>query len=117
MKYLLLLLPMVVVGCAGSDSYSSRYGYNEGRYGYNEGSPAYTPGYGNQYNQTYTGSGYNQTYSGTGYGQSYPDDSYRRTYSRNSYNRSYAENCGTPDEPRACPPMPRHPLPYYPGDR
>ena len=23
-------------------------------------------------------------------------------------------NCGTPDEPRPCPPMPRHPLPYFP---
>jgi hypothetical protein len=26
-------------------------------------------------------------------------------------------NCGTPDEPKACPPMPRVPLPYYMGDR
>ena len=24
------------------------------------------------------------------------------------------ENCGTPDEPRTCPPMPRHPLPSSP---
>ena len=23
-------------------------------------------------------------------------------------------NCGTPDEPKACPPMPRRPLAYYP---
>jgi hypothetical protein len=28
-----------------------------------------------------------------------------------------AENCGTPDEPKPCPPMPRHPLPYYPANR
>ena len=27
------------------------------------------------------------------------------------------ENCGTPDEPRSCPPMPRVPLQYYPADR
>lgn len=27
------------------------------------------------------------------------------------------ENCGTPDEFKACPPMPRHPLPYYPSNR
>ncbi len=27
------------------------------------------------------------------------------------------ENCGTPDEPKPCPPMPRHPLPYYPDNR
>ena len=26
-------------------------------------------------------------------------------------------NCGTPDEPKPCPPMPRHPLPYYPANR
>jgi hypothetical protein len=26
-------------------------------------------------------------------------------------------NCGTPAAPRACPPLPRAPLPYYPGDR
>lgn len=27
------------------------------------------------------------------------------------------ENCGTPDEPKACPPMPRKALDYYPGPR
>ena len=27
------------------------------------------------------------------------------------------ENCGTPDEPKPCPPLPRHPLPYYPANR
>jgi hypothetical protein len=27
------------------------------------------------------------------------------------------DNCGTPDAPKACPPMPRVPLPYYPADR
>ena len=27
------------------------------------------------------------------------------------------ENCGTPDEPKPCPPMPRVPLPYYPPNR
>ena len=26
-------------------------------------------------------------------------------------------NCGTPDEPKACPPMPRTPLQTYPGER
>ena len=30
---------------------------------------------------------------------------------------SSGENCGTPDEPKPCPPMPRHPLPHYPGNR
>jgi hypothetical protein len=27
------------------------------------------------------------------------------------------ENCGTPDHFKPCPPLPRVPLPYYPGDR
>ena len=27
------------------------------------------------------------------------------------------ENCGTPDEPKPCPPMPRVPLQNYPGYR
>jgi hypothetical protein len=26
-------------------------------------------------------------------------------------------NCGTPDQPKACGPMPRHPLATYPGPR
>jgi hypothetical protein len=26
-------------------------------------------------------------------------------------------NCGTPDEPKPCPPMPRHPLKYYPANK
>jgi hypothetical protein len=28
-----------------------------------------------------------------------------------------SENCGTPDEPKACPPMPRRPLQTYPANR
>ncbi len=27
------------------------------------------------------------------------------------------ENCGTPDEPKPCPPMPRVPLQYYPANK
>jgi hypothetical protein len=27
------------------------------------------------------------------------------------------ENCGTPDEPKPCPPLPRHPLQYYPANK
>lgn len=30
---------------------------------------------------------------------------------------SSGENCGTPDAFKPCPPLPRHPLAYYPGDR
>jgi hypothetical protein len=27
------------------------------------------------------------------------------------------ENCGTPDEPKACPPLPKRPLKYYPANK
>lgn len=27
------------------------------------------------------------------------------------------ENCGTPDQFKTCPPLPRHPLPYYPANK
>jgi hypothetical protein len=30
---------------------------------------------------------------------------------------SAGENCGTPEEPKPCPPLPRHPLPYYPANK
>ena len=50
--------------------------------------------YGNRYAANY------------GYGDGY--------YGRPAYG---GENCGTPYEPKSCPPLPRHPLPYYPGDR
>jgi hypothetical protein len=32
-------------------------------------------------------------------------------------NRPGAENCGTPDDPKSCPPLPRHSLSYYPANR
>jgi hypothetical protein len=28
-----------------------------------------------------------------------------------------AENCGTPEEPKSCPPLPRHSLPNYPANK
>ncbi len=28
-----------------------------------------------------------------------------------------AENCGTLDEPKSCPPLPRHPLRHYPANK
>jgi hypothetical protein len=31
--------------------------------------------------------------------------------------QSNAENCGTPDNFKPCPPLPRHPLQTYPGPR
>ena len=47
-----------------------------------------------------------------------PQASY--TPSRQAYpssSTSTGENCGTPEEPKPCPPLPRHPLPYYPANR
>ncbi|MEJ0020851.1 MAG: hypothetical protein WDN25_30725 [Acetobacteraceae bacterium] len=86
MKHLLLLLPLVAVGCA--DEYGRGYaaGYAEP-----PAYPSYAAGYGND----------------AGY------------VTRPPVARPYAggENCGTPESPKACPPLPRHPLPYYPGDR
>lgn len=84
MKYLLLALPLIAVGCAS------------------EYDPGYTTGY-----------------YGTGYYGGEPTYSSRYAYDGGNYQRPYygGENCGTPDEPRGCPPLPRHPLPYYPGDR
>jgi hypothetical protein len=85
MRYLLLLLPLIAVGCADYGP-----GYAGGYYGRY---PAYAAGYG--YNGGY---GYREGYYGAPYYYG-------------------GENCGTPDEPKSCPPLPRHPLPYYPGDR
>ena len=49
----------------------------------------------------------------------YPGYSSRYAYNEGYYGQQYygGENCGTPDEPKACPPLPRYPLTYYPGDR
>jgi hypothetical protein len=62
--------------------------------------------------------GYPPTYNSPG-GPPPPASSYSAP-SAQAYAGSPAstgENCGTPDEPKACPPMPRHPLPYYPANR
>ena len=37
--------------------------------------------------------------------------------STNGGQANNSENCGTPDEPKPCPPMPRVPLQYYPANR
>jgi hypothetical protein len=57
-------------------------------------------------------------YSQGSYGQ-YPAYSSRYAYDEGYTAQPYygGENCGTPDEPKACPPLPRHPLPYYPDNR
>ena len=65
------------------------------------------------------GPGYTAGYYGTGYYGGYPSYSSRYAYSEGYSQRPYygGEDCGTPDEPKGCPPLPRHPLPYYPGER
>lgn len=88
MRYFLLLLTFALAGCA----YSYPVGYG---YGYNYPGPP--PGYGPVYGQTPPAYAYNET--------GYPAQA------------SNTENCGTPFEFRACPPLPRHPLPYYPANR
>lgn len=84
MRYLLILLPLAVAGCAYS--YPVGYGYG--------GGPQYAAGYG------YYGPDYG--YAGGAYAPSEATDT---------------ENCGTPYVFKACPPMPRRPLAYYPANR
>ena len=110
MRHVLLLLPLVAVGCAQNyDAYGRPYG-------------GYSSGYDTRYP---TGRYYSQD---TG---RYPASTYSRDSGRYSayasgygYNEGYngrpyygGENCGTPDQPKGCPPIPRVPLDYYPGDR
>jgi hypothetical protein len=64
-------------------------------------------------------SGYTEGYHGTGQYGGYPTYSPRYAYGEGNYQRPQpyygGENCGTPDEPKGCPRLPSHPLPYYPG--
>lgn len=61
---------------------------------------------------------YGPGYTGAYY-ERYPTYASWYGYNGGYYGRPYygGENCGTPDEPKGCPPLARHPLPYYPGDR
>ena len=95
MRYLAALLMLAVCGCAGS--YAPRYG--EAPY---YRSPAYA--YGDRYNAP----AYRYGDSYGRYGESY--GAYRQPYAD-------SENCGTPFEPKPCPPLPRRPLAYYPDTR
>lgn len=84
--------------------------------------PAYAQGYGNQppgYKAPpppapYTGS--NQP--APGYKEPTPQAPYAGSKgSASGAQLSSSENCGTPDEPKRCPPMPRHPLQHYPANK
>jgi len=101
MRSLLLLLPLAAVGCSQNyDAYGNAYGGPGGGYYSRYPASSYSRDYYRE-NATYA-SGYSPSYA-------YNDD----------YGRPYygGENCGTPFEPKACPPLPRVPLDYYPGDR
>ena len=103
MRRLLLVLPLsLLAGCYYPYGYGGSYGYGRS-YGY---STPYAPGYSQSYAPTYQ-----PAYQPNGAPQTYAP-AYQAA--RSSYG---GENCGTPDNFRPCPPLPRHPLPYYPGDR
>jgi hypothetical protein len=84
--------------------------------------------YGGPPTGTYPGSAQAQPYAGAGgytgnYAQE-PRESAGGAYASNmgtvgqpNSSQPDPSNCGTPDEPKPCPPMPRHPLNHYPGDR
>jgi hypothetical protein len=103
MRRLLLVLPLsLLAGCYYPYGYGGSYGYGRS-YGY---STPYTPGYSQSYAPAYQ-----PAYQLNGAPQTYAP-AYQAA--RSSYG---GENCGTPDNFRPCPPLPQHPLPYYPGDR
>jgi hypothetical protein len=110
MRYCLVLLPLLAAGCV--DTYDNGYAYR-GENGYAYRGEAYSgrndaPGYGYGY-------AYRDDYNAPRYpARAIPDGGY---YASRDSGFGNGENCGTPDEPRACPPLPRRPLQYYPADR
>lgn len=68
------------------------------------------------YAQTNSGNMGNMGNTGGGMGMSQSNRSNMQS-SGQMASQSGGENCGTPDEPKACPPLPRHPLPYYPANK
>ena len=102
MRYLILLLPLFLLGGC----------YPYGYYGYGYGYPyGYPPGSGAGYQPYYPSGPPPPTY------QAQP-----RTYGgQPNYNggpgANSPANCGTPDQFKPCPPLPRNPLPYYPANR
>ena len=102
MRCMFFAMPLLLSGCYYPYGYYP-YGYGNypyGYYGQSRGAYPYSP---HETGQPYYG---NVPSYGVGevhaYGQpTVPDPN----------------NCGTPDQPMACPPLPRHPLPYYPANR
>ena len=70
--------------------------------------------------QTYPPTPPSQSYRSTAlapHGYQNPAPPGYESRAQSAMNQPNPENCGTPDEPKACPPLPRHPLAYYPPNR
>jgi hypothetical protein len=90
MRPLLLLLPLTLLaGCYPYDPYYGPAG------AYAQASP-YPPG---------------PPYGGPPMSRGGPPPAYARGQA------GTGENCGTPDQFKPCPPLPRNPLPYYPANK
>ena len=108
----LLSLSLLALSCPDNPGRAQGYGYPPGYY------PPPPPPYG-YYPPGPPPSGY---YSPAppppGYYPPRPPPPYAGVSSPYPGGQAYSpENCGTPDEPKSCPPMPRVPLPYYPANR
>ena len=64
----------------------------------------------------YSGTPRGDVPSGAPYGAS-PSGAYGGSQASMHTAQPDPANCGTPDEPKSCPPMPRRPLNYYPDNR
>lgn len=97
MRYAIVLAPLLLLaGCYYPPYYYSPY------YGYpNYGYPAY---------------GYPATYA-PGYTYQAPRPQYASPNYVSGSAATDTNNCGTPDQWKPCPPMPRVPLQYYPPSR
>jgi len=92
--------------------------YGTSQPGYGTAEPGYraAPGYGTPqpgYGAAQPGANYQGNYPY----QAAPPPSARADMPPMASSRLDPENCGTPYEPKACPPMPRRPLQYRPDNR
>lgn len=92
MKRLLLCLPLAWLAQSHDAANAQYYPYSPGYYpppGYYRPPPPPPPSY-------------------------YPPAAYAQPYYNAPPPAYSGENCGTPDQFKPCPPLPRNPLPYYP---
>ena len=111
MRYLWLLPALLLTGCYYPYGYPYGYGSSYG-YGY-----PYSSGFSGYGYPTYT-QGYGQPPPGRYPPGQPPPPHYEPGPGPLAGGPAYSgENCGTPDQPRSCPPLPRHPLPYFPPNK